>query len=71
MYDEISTDSMCIIAWIRKGKSKPRKDLFNQIQEAKQLIESKYIDLIWESREVNLAGHFNEQFEKDHIKNLT
>lgn len=60
--DTISTDSMNTIAWIRTKKDKKiaRKDLLPIILECRQMINSYKVNLIWESREFNLAGHYNE-----------
>lgn len=58
----ISTDSMCMLSWIKKGKSKSRPDLNNKIQEAKRLLSDKNVTLIWEGRDNNLAGQYNENY---------
>lgn len=63
MFDEVSTDSSTILAWIKKGKSNSRKDLNPILKELKEKIESKFLDIYWEPREENLAGHFNEEFD--------
>lgn len=62
MYDEISTDSMNTIAWLRTKKLKKvaRQDLLEIIKRGQQLIEEKHINVMWEGREVNLAGIYNE-----------
>jgi ribonuclease HI len=56
----ISVDSKCIISWVKKGKSKSRPDLTDIILETRNLIKDKNIFLIWESRDRNLAGIYNE-----------
>lgn len=57
---ELSTDSMNTIAWVKGGKSKARKDLTERLMRSKSLISLKNIKLIWEPREKNKAGWFNE-----------
>lgn len=60
--DTISTDSMNTIAWIRTKKDKKiaRKDLLPIILECRQMIDSLKVNLIWEGRDYNLAGKYNE-----------
>lgn len=59
--DVISTDSMCCLTWAHKGKSKARPDLNELMARCKKLIEDKELNLIWERRNFNLAGIYNEQ----------
>lgn len=59
--DSISTDSMCCLTWVRKGKSKARPDLFVLLDQCNDLLYSKKINLLWEGRDFNLAGIFNEE----------
>ena len=61
-FDTISTDSMNTISWVRTNKAKKvkRQDLLPFIFECQKLIEEKIINLIWEGREHNLAGIYNE-----------
>ncbi len=59
--DTVSTDSMCCLSWVNKGKSKARGDLFELLQECNYLLKSKGINLVWEGREFNLAGVYNEK----------
>lgn len=68
--DVISTDSMNSIAWIRTSKlhKVARQDLLDIIIQSKKLILDKKINLMWEGREYNLAGIFNETRNKP--KNL-
>lgn len=63
--DEISTDSMCCFLWVNKGKSKARPDFHNLLQEAHNLMKEKYINLMWEGRDFNKAGIYNEQFHEE------
>lgn len=65
--DSISTDSMNTIAWIKTKKLKKvaRQDLLSIIIECKKLIEDKIINLMWEGREFNLAGIYNEENKLD------
>lgn len=73
--DVISTDSMVTLTWVNSGSSKARPDLKEVIEEAhKNLypngLQKKGINrgrplrdgafLIWEPREINLAGILNE-----------
>lgn len=59
--DLISTDSMNTIYWIRSGYSKARPDLIEVIQKAKKLKKDKNVEIIFETREKNLAGVYNEE----------
>lgn len=59
--DEISTDSMCCISWVFRGISKSRPDLHNLLQECSQLRKQKELNIIWEGRDFNLAGIYNEE----------
>lgn len=69
--DVISTDSKNTILWIEsmkgvhengkpKKKKRSRKDLDSIKLECYRLLISKEISLIWEPREMNLAGIYNE-----------
>ena len=58
--DEIITDSMNTLAWIRSGNPKARPDLKTLASEGKKLLHSKKINLYWEKRDNNLAGNYNE-----------
>lgn len=59
--DKISTDSMCTLTWVNAGKSKARPDLNDKMLEAKNLKREKNINLMWEDRNYNLAGKYNEE----------
>lgn len=59
--DTVSTDSMCCLGWVNRGKSKARPDLNELLSTAKFLAEKKKINLCWERRDFNLAGIYNEQ----------
>lgn len=59
--DQISTDSMCCLSWVNKGKSKARPDLNELMTECKNIKEKKKINLMWEGRDFNLAGIYNEE----------
>lgn len=61
--DEVVTDSMNALAWIRSGRPKARPDLMQIAHGAKNLLHSKQINLYWASRDENQAGNYNE-FEK-------
>lgn len=71
--DSISTDSMIALTWINSGRSKARSDLIGILLECKNIILYKKINLLWEGREFNLAGIYNEthikcDYEKGGIK---
>jgi len=59
--DTIITDSQICLNWVLLGKSAGRKDLNEIAQEAKTLLKEKSVALAWLPREVNLAGHYNEE----------
>lgn len=58
--DCISTDSMVAITWVRSGFSKARPDLNVMLRECQFLMRDKCINLMWEGRDHNLAGQYNE-----------
>lgn len=58
--DEVSTDSLCAMSWVRRGRSKARPDLRTVCEMAREKLESSGASLVWEPREKNLAGLFNE-----------
>lgn len=62
--DTVSTDSMCCLTWARTGKSKARPDLKERLQHCKLLFTEKEINLMWEGRDFNLAGIYNEENQK-------
>lgn len=61
-YDTISTDSKNTLAWLKTPRMNKiaRQDLMEIIIECKKIIKEKNIELIWEPREFNLAGIYNE-----------
>jgi len=61
--DIISSDSKTAITWINIAYSKTRKDLIPLLRHGKDLCTSKNISLIWEGRDFNLAGYFNERYD--------
>lgn len=61
---KIITDSMCAFYWARSGKPKSRPDLKEICQETKKLIKNKELILEWQSREENLAGWHNENYQR-------
>jgi ribonuclease HI len=61
--DQVSTDSMCSLSWINKGSAKARPDLNPLLSKCKELLGEKRINLMWERRDFNLAGHFNEEHD--------
>lgn len=58
--DVISTDSMVAITWVKSGFSKARPDLNILLRECQFLMKDKCINLMWEGRNYNLAGQYNE-----------
>lgn len=58
--DTVITDSMNNIYWCKSGFSKTRLDLNGVISKCKKLIKKKNINLVWEGRDGNLAGQYNE-----------
>lgn len=58
--DSISTDSMCCLSWANSGRSKARPDLNIYLTEVKTLLREKSLNLMWEGRNYNLAGLYNE-----------
>ena len=58
--DTISTDSMCCLSWVNRGKSKARPDLNDILTNCYLLKLQKGINLMWEGRDFNLAGIYNE-----------
>lgn len=64
MFDEISTDSMCCLSWINGGKSKARPDLNDMLLKGQTLMKEKNVNLMWEGRDFNLAGIYNEDKQK-------
>ena len=66
--DQISTDSMCCLGWANAGKSKARPDLNHIFQECKRLIADKKLNLMWERRDFNLAGIYNENKSSERQK---
>lgn len=58
--DTVSTDSMCCLTWVNKGRTKVRPDLTELLTESKMLKITKDINLMWEGRDFNLAGIMNE-----------
>lgn len=61
--DQISTDSMNSLSWVRAGKSKSRPDLNPILRECQDLLVDKELNLMWEGRDFNKAGHFNDSFD--------
>ena len=62
----ISTDSMNSIRWINRAgngkKLKARPDLTEVAKEIYTLSKEKELKIIWESRENNFAGIYNDKF---------
>lgn len=64
--DVVSTDSKVVMSWVRSGNPKARPDLKYISQQCKRLVVQKNIRLIWEGRENNLAGIYNEEQQLKH-----
>ncbi len=62
--DTVSTDSMCCLTWANKGFSKVRPDLRDILMECQMLKTTKKVNLMWEGRDFNLAGIFNEGVQR-------
>jgi hypothetical protein len=58
--DIISTDSQNNLYWLCSGSSKVRKDLDIILSESKSLLYDSGVEIVWERREYNLAGIYNE-----------
>jgi ribonuclease HI len=61
LYDEIVVDSNTIISWIKKGRSKARKDLNHLLSTGKELSLKKKLYIYWRPRDENKAGVYNEE----------
>jgi ribonuclease HI len=61
--ETISTDSQVIHGWIVKGMRKkcPRKDLEPLVIKCRDLLREKRAKIIWEGRDDNLAGIYNDE----------
>lgn len=58
--DTISTDSQNNLYWLCGGKSKSRPDLNDILGKSKYLLKNSNVAIVWEPREYNLAGIYNE-----------
>lgn len=58
--DIVSTDSMIALTWARAGFSKARPDLNVMLRDCQFLFRDKCVNLMWEGRDYNLAGIYNE-----------
>lgn len=59
-HDRIITDSQCARGWALKGRAGARPDLNILAKKARYLITQKSLQVIWQGRETNLAGIYNE-----------
>jgi len=66
--DVISTDSQNNISWVSNGRSKSRPDLNELLYKCFFVRNKKWIEVIWEPREKNLAGIYNENEKLDTAK---
>lgn len=62
--DTISSDSQTAIGWVNRTYSKSRKDLNTLLRACQMLMSEKKVTIIWEGRDDNLAGVFNEKNAK-------
>lgn len=67
--DLVSTDSMAALSSVNGGRSKTRPFLDEWLWRAHNLMIDKNINLMWERREFNLAGQFNENMLAYHKVN--
>jgi len=58
--DIISTDSQNNLYWLCGGKSKSRPDLNDILSKSKDLLKNSNVTIVWEPRDYNLAGVYNE-----------
>ena len=61
--DTIVVDSRNSMLWIWSGKCPARSDLTPFAKEAHDVMVQKEVYLAWMPRELNLAGHYNEQYD--------
>jgi len=59
--DIISTDSQNNLYWLCSGSSEKRPDLNKELAHSKSMLFDSGITILWERREYNLAGIYNEQ----------
>lgn len=58
--DTIITDSACSLAWIKRGYCKARPDLTPLVGIIQSFLRTKRVQILWQPRDENLAGQFNE-----------
>ncbi len=58
--DEIITDSMNTLAWLRRGRIKTRIDLNKILSVYNKMLHKKRLNIYWLPRNENLAGNWNE-----------
>lgn len=56
----ISTDSRIALGWVKKGNAGTRHDLDWIAKETQRLVQQKSLRVIWQPREENKAGQYNE-----------
>jgi ribonuclease HI len=59
--DFVVTDSQCVTLWVKAGKCAARPDLTPIAAEVRRLLKGRGVRLVWQPREQNKAGMFNEQ----------
>lgn len=64
--DIVSTDSKVVMSWVRSGNPKARPDLKEVVQHCHKMVLEKNVRLLWEGRENNLAGIYNEEQQLKH-----
>ena len=60
-HDTVVTDSQICLGWILRKMAGSRQDLNWVAKQGSDLMIQKQVYLAWQPREVNLAGHYNEQ----------
>ncbi len=62
--DTIITDAQVMTYWCKSGVCGARPDLTPIARKIKQWMRDKRLTLVWQRRNVNLAGHYNETMER-------
>ena len=66
--DCVSTDSMAALSSLNVGRASTKPHLNDCLQKGYEMMYEKGINLMWERREFNLAGQFNERM-LDYVRN--
>ena len=62
--DTVVSDSQICIGWVYRKLAGSRIDLNNIAKDANSMMVARQVHLAWQPRDVNLAGKYNEQFER-------